>query len=448
MTGKKNEQKGRKFSVDVTSLVGGQFLIALISLVNSIVVAKALGVEDRGYFLMAAMLPNILFTFSDFGLGHASTKFVASKKWLASTVFVSNTIVICIRLFVIGIVGCVVVHFYSENFFPGIPKTYLYLGLLQSIALVIQGSIFPIFLGLGYGVRYSLILVASSVLSLITLSVGWLTVGLSVNLALVLQFGSSLVVAIYIYFTVLKHIGELGKTSKQYLVEAFRFGSGIYLSIISTFANQKMVLIVLNFYGGVVFVSLYTIAQALSERMYLLADAVGTILMPKVAEDPKVNSSMYTPLVFKLTILVVTFFSILLMFVSEWLVTFVYGSDFSASGVIIRVLLLAGIFLSGWRVLSQDLIAKGMTKKTAFVDVVMVVTSLGASILLLPTMGLLGAAWGAVVGAVLSIALGWWFYMQKGTDHDGVPNSLVTFSKQEMRTIKLALDSISPFKKY
>jgi O-antigen/teichoic acid export membrane protein len=448
MNGKENEQKGRKFSVNVASLIGGQFLIALISLVNSIVVARALGVEDRGYFLMAAMLPNILITFSDFGLGQANTKFVASKKWLASTVFVSNTIVICIRLFVIGIVGCVFVHFYSEIFFPGIPKTYLYLGLLQSIALVIQGTIFPIFLGLGYGVRYSLILVASSALSLVTLSVGWLTFGLSVNLALVLQFCSSLAVAIYIYFSVLKHIGELGKMSKQYLIEAFHFGSGIYLSIVSTFANQKMVLIVLNFYGGVVFVSLYTIAQALAERMYLISDAVGTILMPKVAEDPKVNSGMYTPLVFKLTVLVVTFFSILLMFVSEWLVTFVYGSDFTASGEIIRVLLLAGIFLSGWRVLSQDLIAKGMTKKTAFVNIVMAVTSLGTSILLLPTMGLLGAAWGAVVGAVLSIALGWWFYMQKDIDYYGVTNSLFTFSKQEIQTIKIAFVMISPFKKY
>ena len=78
---KVNNIKG--FSINIISLISGQIVIALISLINSVVIARALGVEDRGFFVMAMLLPNILITFSDFGIGAASTKFTASKKYLS-----------------------------------------------------------------------------------------------------------------------------------------------------------------------------------------------------------------------------------------------------------------------------------------------------------------------------------------------------------------------------
>ena len=318
-----SKSRYEKFSIDVLSLVGGQLLIAVIALVNSVVIARALGVEDRGYFIMAMLLPNILITFTDFGLGAAGTKFVASKKWLPSTVFVTNSFIICIRLIFISFLSSLIIYFYSESFFPGIPKNYLYLGMLQAVSLAIQGLIFPILLGLGKGFEYSLILVYSSLLSLIALTTGWLTVGLSVSLALILQISSSVLISIYIYITVFKTIDEVGNYSSKYLKDALNFGSGVFISVISTFANEKMILIVLNFFGGVVYVSLYTLAQALTERIYLLADAVGTILMPKIAEDSSNNSKVLTPLLFKMTFIITLFLSVILILLAEKIITLV-----------------------------------------------------------------------------------------------------------------------------
>ena len=151
-------------------MIGGQLVIAVLSFINSIVLARALGVEDRGYFVMAMLLPSMLITFSDIGLGQASTKFVAAKRWPASTVLTTNILVTGVRLSLIGVAGIVLIHFFSKALFPGVPPIYLYLGLFQTLALSIQGLTFPLLLGLGQGVRYSGILVASSALSLLGLS--------------------------------------------------------------------------------------------------------------------------------------------------------------------------------------------------------------------------------------------------------------------------------------
>ena len=333
--------KSDKFSHAVISLVGGQIIITAITLVNSIVMARALGVEGRGYFVMAMLLPAMLVTFSDFGFGQAATKFTASKKWLVSTVFFSQTIIAIIRVVLLVVLGVLIVYFYGSSIFPSIPNEYLYISLAQTLGIVIQGMVLPIFLGVGKGLKYSLILVISALFSLFIFATAWLIVGLDVKLALYLQAISTLLIALYIYASVFKLVDEGGVFNLEYVKDAFRFGSGIYFSTVSNFSNDKLILLIVDFFGGVAAVGLYTIAQALTERLYLIADAVGTVLMPKIAEDPKVNSYIITPLVFKLTFLMVAFLSIILMFLSEWLVNFIYTSEFSGSVEIMQILLVS-----------------------------------------------------------------------------------------------------------
>jgi O-antigen/teichoic acid export membrane protein len=440
-----SKSRYEKFSIDVMSLVGSQLLIAVIALVNSVVIARALGVEDRGYFIMAMLLPNILITFTDFGLGAAGTKFVASKKWLPSTVFITNSFIICIRLILISFLASLIIFFYSESFFPGIPQEYLYLGMLQAVSLAIQGLIFPILLGLGKGIEYSLILVFSSLLSLIALTTGWLTVGLSVILALILQISSSALISIYIYFTVFKTIDEVGNYSSKYLKDALSFGSGIYISVLSTFANEKMILLVLNFFGGVVYVSLYTLAQALTERIYLLADAVGTMLMPKIAEDAFNNSRDLTPFVFKITFIITLILSLILIISAEKIITIIYTTDFYESIIIMKTLLIAVIFSSGWRILSQDLNGRGFTKETASINLVIVIISLSLAVILLPKMGLVGAAVASIISYIFGLIFGTLFFVLK-TDNVRIKN-MIFFSTKERLLFKNVLKYYIPTKK-
>lgn len=431
----RSKSQNRQLTTNIVSLIGGQLTIAIISLANSVVLTRALGAEDRGYFLIAALLPSLLMTFTDFGLGQANTKFIASTMWSASTVLISNIYLIFVRLGFVSIIGYATIHLYSEKIFPGVPQSYLYLGLLQIVSLIIQNSILPIMLGLGYGVRYSLFLVVSSALTLLIMTIWWLLIGLNVTIALLLQFISSVILSLYLVYSVQNLVGKHGRLSLSYLKEGFKFGSGIYLSIVANFINQKMILIVLNLYGGAVFVTLHSLAQALTDRLYLLADAVGTMLMPKIAEDPEVNSNIYTPLLFKLTIYSISFLSFTMMVIADWLVIVVYGDEFSESGAIIKILLFAVIFLSGWRVISQDLIAKGKTKITAFVNLTMTVISLGSSAILIPTIGLSGAAWGAVLGAILTFIFGCWIYVRESNRHSFKLKRLIFFSRNELQMI-------------
>ena len=228
----------KNFSSDVIILIIGQILIAAIALFTSALIARQLGLEDRGYLVMAMLLPNILIAFSDFGMGVAGTKFTASKKWKSSIVFASNIIFVLFRLTFISILGLFLIFFFSTALFPGIPNKYLYLGLLQILGLAIQGMLLPIFLGINKTKHYSLVLLVNSLIGVLFLIIAWQTTGLYIENIILLQASSSLLVSFYIIWKLKQFIKERLVPSLKYLKEAFGFGSGIYISYVSIFTSE------------------------------------------------------------------------------------------------------------------------------------------------------------------------------------------------------------------
>lgn len=426
----------KNFSSDVIILIIGQILIAAIALFTSALIARQLGLEDRGYLVMAMLLPNILIAFSDFGMGVAGTKFTASKKWKSSIVFASNIIFVLFRLTFISILGLFLIFFFSTALFPGIPNKYLYLGLLQILGLAIQGMLLPIFLGINKTKHYSLVLLVNSLIGVLFLIIAWQTTGLYIENIILLQASSSLLVSFYIIWKLKQFIKERLVPSLKYLKEAFGFGSGIYISYVSIFTSEKIVIIILNFFGGVIYVSLHTIAQSLTERLYMITDAVGTILFPRVAEGND-NSIVLTPFIFKTTILIITAISISISFLAEWLIILIYTSEFSGAIVILRLLLVSIIFSSGWNIISNDLNARGFSKEIGYINVLLAVITLCFATLLTYQYGVIGLAIASIISYIIVLIVGLVFYIDK-EEQINIFN-LFLFSQSEKTFIKNSL---------
>lgn len=227
----------------------------------------------RGQFSLALLLANMIFMFSEFGLGSAGTRLMAAGRWPRPEILGSHVFATAVRILVSGLIGLAIVVFAHDAIFPGMPVQYLLLGMLQILPLSITGSIFPLLLGLGLAKTYSRILVLSSSLSLLLISAGWVLLGLNVRTALLLQLGASLITAVIIWRKINQAVGGLARPNFHYLAEAYRFGIGMYASSVLSFANTRLIWLLINSFVGVAAVGLFTIAQIATERIYLVADA-------------------------------------------------------------------------------------------------------------------------------------------------------------------------------
>jgi O-antigen/teichoic acid export membrane protein len=291
------------FGSDSIALIGGQIIITVFSLGSTIITARALNADGRGQFALALLLANIIFIFTEFGLGTAGTRLIATGRWSRSTIFASHAFSIAMRVLIAGFIGLAVVMVAHDSIFPGVPIEYLLLGILQLLPLTVAGSILPLLLGLGLAKTYNHILVLSSSLAFGSISIGWILIGLDVRTALMLQFGASSITALVIWQKTSHAAGGMARPNFCYLAEAYRFGMGIYASSLFSFANTRLIWMLINSFAGVAAVGLYTIAQTATERIYLVADALGTILFPRIAENPENNSARMTPTVFRIALL-------------------------------------------------------------------------------------------------------------------------------------------------
>jgi O-antigen/teichoic acid export membrane protein len=395
-----------RFVSDSVALMRGQIIITIFSLGSVVITARALNADGRGKFSLALLLANMIFMFTEFGLGSAGTRLIATGLWPRPEILGSHVFATAARIFVSGLSGLAIVLFAHDAIFPGMPVEYLLLGMLQILPLSVAGSILPLLLGLGLAKTYNRMLVLSSSLALVSLTAGWVLLGLDVRTALLLQLGASLITSVVIWKKTSQAVGGLARPNLRYLVEAYRFGMGMYASGVLSFANTRLIWLLINSFVGVAAVGLYTIAQTATERIYLIADALGTILFPRIAEDPESNSARITPTVFRLALITGAGLAVVLALVADWLVRFLFTDEFAGSVPILRLLLVAVVFSSGWRVLSQDLNGRGYSGITASVNGAATVLCLGLAFLLLPRLGLEGAAWSAIAAAGMSMIAG------------------------------------------
>lgn len=429
------------FISDSLTLMGGQVFITILSIGSAVITARALDVDGRGQFSLALLLASILFMFTEFGLGQAGTRLIATGRWPKQVILASHVFAVLVRAVLTGVFGLAVVFIARGIIFPGVPVEYLLLGIVQIVPLMVAGSILPLLLGIGLAKTYNRILVFSSLLALGFLSTGWVLIGLNVRTALILQLCASCITAAIIWRKSSQAIGGLARPNFRYLGEAYRFGFGLYASGVVSFANTRLIWLLINNFLGVAAVGLYTIAQVASERIYLVADALATILYPRIAENPAENSARITPPVFRIVLITGGGLAIGLAFVANWLVRFLFSGSFAGAVPLLRLLLIAVVLSSGWRVLSQDLNGRGYSSVTAMTNGVVTAVGLGLAFLLLPKIGLEGAAWSAIAAAGMSLLAGIWLFGHFGSAKQGGWDLFIP-SKRERQLVTELLSGI------
>ncbi len=410
------------FARDSIVLLCVQMCIGAIAIGTAVVMARGLGPEGRGQLTVAMLFGSMLVTFTDFGIPTAGPRFMAAGRWTAPDILTSHLRLALIRIIILLVAGAGLVAAAGERLFPDVPTDLLLLGLLQIGPLTIFSLVLPLLLGLGRGGVYSRLLFVSSLLPFLCLAATWAAGVLTVHLALIMQFIGGIGTAFLIWRESRKAAGGVGRVTGSYLAEAVRFGFWVNLSSIASFTQFTVTLLILNGILGPAGVGLFTIAQTATDRIFLLADSVATNLLPRVAEDPDGRGRDVTTQAFRGTMVMATFLALLLDMVATPVVTLLFSEAFLGSVPPLRILLVAVVLRSGWRVLSQDLNARGLARATALINGCSTITALTITFALAPRIGLLGAAAAAAGAAGLSFVAGVLVFSQAtaGTDRLGI----------------------------
>ena len=380
-----------------------RILNLLIGIVVSIMLARLLGPEGRGIYALAILIPSFAVIFTNWGITSASVYYLGKKKYppqlVAGNNIVFNTILSVGAIIIMGII----LIFFKNSFFTGVPTNAIVLVLLAIPFLKLSSTLNYINLGIHRYFVYNILSLVGVIVQIIIFLILVLTSSFSLLPVIITYLISSFVVFLITFIVLKQHLKKFYyRINKDYLKDTFNYGSKAFLGSIISFFHLRIDQLIINYFLNPIAVGFYAVAVGLTERLWLLAESTSVILFPKISsetdEEAKKN---FTPVVCRNILLLTVIGALTLFLLGRWLILLLYSADFLDALLPFQILLLGTISVSGSKILANDIAGRGKPIINTYINITSLIVNVILNIIFIPRYGISGAAYATTISYTL-----------------------------------------------
>jgi O-antigen/teichoic acid export membrane protein len=406
----------RKFAFDVSWVFISQIITLATGFLLSVILGRFLGAAPFGLFTMTLTIYTIASLVGGIGIPAAIVKYVAEFKENKEKV---NIFVSCgvINSAIFGaIVGSVL--FALSGILANIFNMPELTDLIKIVAfslpfLVVNNTLLGLLNGLREMKSYSLRAVVRSVL-LLGFTILLVGIGLGIKgavLALLLSEVGTLFLLIFIsrsFFSFV--IRDYVKTTK----EVVKFGSQLFLASAIYMVNTYTDTLLVGFFLMDKDVGIYAIAIALSKSFLIIPGSLSTVTYPAISEynskgSPEaignlINKSM------KYSLVILSILGISIIFFSKDIILLLLKPEFLPAVTPLTILIFGMIFFGAVSSVGAAFSGVGRPDIPFKENVIAVIVNVSIDVILIPTLGITGAAIGTATSLLLLVLLDFYFF--------------------------------------
>lgn len=378
--------------VAATALTSGaQVGQAVVSLVFTVLLARALGPSQRGAFALALAVPGIIAVAVQGGLASALA-FVTAKNEHPAPALAGASIVLGAGVAIMSTaIGLVYLAMTGWSPFADVETAVLVAGvatLLTSVPL----AILPGFvLGRERYAAYSVVTSATGIVGLAAATVAVIVVGTGVFGALVATTLASAALVVALAVFIKRDVGLTLRPPPGLYRRLAGYGGLSQLGDALGYLNYRADLVIIGVLLSPSEVGLYAVGVALVERLWLLSRGASTVLFARASADDT-GSEALTGLVARTTLWINLLASGVLFVAARPVIRLLFGSEFVAAAEATRVLLLGVSAVAVARVFANAIAAKGRPGVNLAIVAVAAAVNIVLNIYLVPRHGIAGAA--------------------------------------------------------
>jgi O-antigen/teichoic acid export membrane protein len=182
------------------------------------------------------------------------------------------------------------------------------------------------------------------------------------------------------------------------------YGARYWIANLSNHVHFRIGTIMLAWFVSSAEIGIFAAASGLVARILMVPDALEGALLPRVASDPEGRPELVAR-VARLSYLACGLLLALMVLVSKPLVTILFSRSFLSAVPLIGIIALGILLRSGSKVLMPYFMGIDRPAVCSWAVGLATAVNLGTLLVLLPVMGLRGAAWAMTAGYVVSTAV-------------------------------------------
>lgn len=381
--------------------IGTSAAILLINTATGVLLARSLGPTLRGVLAAAVLWPTITAGLGTLGLMEASTYHAARRTAPTGTLVGSGLALALVQSLLFTALGAVVIVAALSQHPRSMAAGYMYLAFVPINILTLFSA------GVLNGLqRYSefqlvrLLVIVATVAGLGALAVGNV---LTVHHAVLAYLAANAITLTVAAGLLKRHAGPL-RFERRVARALFSYGIRSHSSTISSQLNERLDQLVISIFLASRALGIYVIAVTMTSATYLIGTSMSWVALPQIT--PLAPGAARTALA-RRTIQLALSCSILIsvpVFVfARPLIVLFFGPAFGSAGSIARILLIAVVCLSTNRVLEAVLRAVGRPLDAGFAELMALGATVPGLAILLPLIGLTGAAIASLVAYTISM---------------------------------------------
>jgi O-antigen/teichoic acid export membrane protein len=378
------------------SIVQRRTFLIILSLIQSIIVARTLGPEGFGIAIMIMLIPGYMEKFGRLGLGSAATYMISSGKlkvedtakilmffslsvgflpllllpvyyqhFLSYFLDNKNVAMLTVAFLLLSMPGV-----FINNYFSNVMISYEDVKSVNSIAVISKV--------INFAVTVSLLLLTD--LNYVAVFAGSFAFNVS-----------SALIALHYYR---KYTGTLPLPgfNKEIFKTLWGYSKKIYLSMNVAYMHSNLVTLFLAFYLSSKEVAFFCIAVAVLEKFLIIPKSLSTLMIPKVAKASDAYSSELTARAFRNTLLILFVFIVCVAIAAKSLVKIVYGSEYLSAVEPLQIMALGYLMMGASRLLASYFNGRGRPEINLYISLVSLLINIILNILLIPVYGIIGAS--------------------------------------------------------
>jgi O-antigen/teichoic acid export membrane protein len=363
-----------------------------IGLFRNVIIASALGPTGVGLYSIILQTTVVLHILSNLGLAVSSVYYIGQKKVRPGKVIVNAGFLNLLTFVVVGLAFLGIYPFLRTSALTGVGPDFLPLILLGALADVAWNYVQRILLALGGVVHFCL----SSSLNSITwvvMNVVLFAIGhLNVQHALLTWIFSTLLALGWTSVAMVRRSGVVLELDLPLVGGLVSYGVTKNVGAILQFLNYRLDSFLLNTWVGPTQVGYYAVANQVAETLRFLPVAVQMVLFPRLAVVEQEEARHLTSRAAMWSLILGVTQSLILLTVGGMILYALYGADFLPALVPLPYLIMG---IGGMMVsvpFSAYLSAQGYVLLDTLSQLVAVVFTIALDVLLIPSMGIQGAA--------------------------------------------------------
>ena len=395
--------------------LGRQLLAAFAHLLLVAMVARELGPEGNGHYAMAILVPTLLASLLNLGVGPATVYYVSRGDFNIRQAMTGN-----MRLgLVVAIVGtgCMLplLWGWGAEIFPSVPKNLLYLGLVGFPVTLLLAYLNTVMQGLEDFRAFNLTVLLPPYINLAGVFFALYILSYGVAGAVVAHIlGQAIGLLVVIYMLNKKRKNEPildeSKAGFGYTGRVLTYGWKAHLSNVTAFINYRADIFLVNFFLTPVATGVYVIAVQISEKLWMLSQAASTVLLPRLSamhETPRARLAL-TNKGFIVVSAITLVASICVAISLSWLINPIFGEEYEEVVPLLWWLLPGIIAGAGSRIFANCIAAAGKPEWNMYSSFGMVAINVVGNIILVPEYGIVGAAWATSLAYCFNTAVKAW----------------------------------------